>query len=158
MVAEHKARDDMRVEIKIDTDIGESVAIIHTPKITPELTMWIEMLERIDGKSSVLFAKNDNKLFVIDPAQVDIIRTEGSDIKLYNREAKGYIVTKTLGEIHEQLGFNFVRISKSTIVNINRVDHLSPSFNRTMYIVMKNGVSDYISRNYLGDFKKRMGL
>jgi len=148
----------MRVEIKIDTDIGEPIAVIRTPKITPELTMWIEMLERIDGKSSVLFAKSDNKLFVIDPAQVDIIRTEGNDVKLYNREAQEYIVTKTLGEIHEQLGLGFVRISKSTIVNIYRVDHLSPSFNRTMYIVMKNGVSDYISRKYLADFKKRMGL
>jgi len=151
-------RDDMRVEIKIDTDIGEPIAVIHTSKITPELTMWIEMLERIDDKSSVLFAKSDNKLFVIDPMQVDIIRTEGNDIKLYNREKQEYIVTKTLNEIQEQLGFNFVRISKSTIVNINRVDHLSPSFNRTMYIVMKNGVSDYISRNYLADFKKRIGL
>ena len=148
----------MRVEIKIDTDIGEPIAVIHTSKITPELTMWIEMLERIDDKSSVLFAKSDNKLFVIDPMQVDIIRTEGNDIKLYNREKQEYIVTKTLNEIQEQLGFNFVRISKSTIVNINRVDHLSPSFNRTMYIVMKNGVSDYISRNYLADFKKRIGL
>lgn len=148
----------MRVEIKIDTDIREPIAVIHTPKISPELTMWIEMLERIEGKPSVLFAKNDNKLIVIDAEQVDIIRTEGNDIKLYNREAREYIVTKTLNEIQELLGFNFVRISKSTIVNINRIDHLSPSFDRTMYIAMKNGISDYISRSYLADFKKRMGL
>ena len=158
MVKEYKARDDMRVEIKIDTDIREPIAVIHTPKISPELTMWIEMLERIEGKPSVLFAKNDNKLIVIDAEQVDIIRTEGNDIKLYNREAREYIVTKTLNEIQELLGFNFVRISKSTIVNINRIDHLSPSFDRTMYIAMKNGISDYISRSYLADFKKRMGL
>jgi len=120
--------------------------------------MWIEMLERIEDNPSVLFAKHDDKLFVIEPEQIDIIRTDGNNIKLYNRKAQEYIATKTLSKIGEQLGFNFVRISKSTIVNINRIDHLSPSFDRTMHIVMKNGISDYISRKYLADFKKRMGL
>jgi len=148
----------MRVEIKIDPNIGEPIAVIHTPKLTPELMVLIETLEQADEKPSLLFAKNDNKLFVVEPEQIDIIRTEGNDIKLYNREAQEYIITKPLREIEEQLGSIFVRISKSALVNIKRVDHLSPSFNSTMYIVMKNGISDYISRKHLSDFKKRVGL
>ena len=148
----------MRVEIKIDPDIGEPVAVIHVPKITTELMTLAEALERTAENPSLLFAKNDNKLFVIEPEQVDIIRTEGNNIKLYNREAQEYIITKPLREIGEQLGPAFVRISKSTLVNIKRVDHLSPSFNSTMCIVMKNGISDYITRKHLGDFKNRLGL
>ena len=148
----------MRVEIKIDPDIGEPTAVIHAPKMTPELMTWIEALERSEDKSSFLFAKKDDKIFLFEPERVEMIRTEGSDIKLYNREAQAYSVTKPLHEIGERLGAGFVRISKSAIVNMSRVDHLSPSFNGTMYIVMKNGVNDYISRKYLGDFKKRLGL
>ena len=148
----------MRVEIKIDPDIGEPIAVIHTPKMTPELIALVELWERTEEKPALLFAKRDNKLFVIEPEQIDIVRTEGSDIKLYNREAQEYIITKPLREMGEQLGAHFVRISKSTLVNIKRVDHLSPSFNSTMYIVMKNGISDYITRKYLGDFKNRLGL
>ena len=148
----------MRIEIKIDPDIKEPIAVIQAPKMTPELMTWLEVLERTDGKPTLLFAKNDNKLFIIEPEQVDIIRTEGSDIKLYNREAQEYIVTTTLHEIQERLRGSFVRIAKSTIVNLNRVDYLSPSFNGTMSIVMKNGISDYISRKYLADFKKQLGL
>ena len=148
----------MRVEVKIDPDIGEPVAVIHAPKMTHELMTLVETLEQTVAKPSLLIAKNDNKIFAIEPEQIDIIRTEGNDIKLYNREAQEYIVTKPLREIQEQLGSAFVRISKSTLVNINRVDHLSPSFNSTMYIVMKNGVSDYITRKHLSDFKKRLGF
>ena len=148
----------MRVEVKIDPDISEPIAVIHAPKMTRELMALVETLEQTVAKPSLLIAKNDNKIFVIEPEQIDIIRTEGNDIKLYNREAQEYIVTKPLREIQEQLGSAFVRISKSTLVNINRVDHLSPSFNSTMYIVMKNGVSDYITRKHLGDFKKRLGF
>jgi len=148
----------MRVEIKIDPNIGDSIAIIHTSKMTPELIALVEMFEQSDGRPSLLFAKSDNKLFVIEPEQIDIIRAEGDNIKLYNREAQEYIITKPLREVQEQFGFVFVRISKSTLINIKRVDHLSNSFNSTMYIVMKNGISDYITRKYLSDFKNRLGL
>ena len=148
----------MRVEIKINPDIGEPIAVIHTPKMTPELTIWIEMLERIEGKPSLLVAKNDDKLFVIKYEDIEIIRTEGGDTKLFNRNAQEFIISMALHEIQERLGSGFVRISKAAIVNINHADHLSPSLNGTMYIVMKNGISDYISRKYLGDFKKSLGM
>ena len=151
----------MRVEIKIDPGAGEPFAVIHAPRMTAELTLWAEMLERAEGKPSLLpvkRARHDDKIFLFESEQVELIRTEGSDMKLYNQKAQAYFVTKPLHEIGERLGAGFVRISKSAIVNLNRVDHLSPSFNGTMYIVMKNGISDYISRKYLGEFKKRLGL
>ena len=148
----------MRVEIKLNPDILEETAFIHAKKMTSKLLALVEALECMEEKTSLLVAKNDDKVFLIEPDQVDIIRSEGGDIKLYNRQAQAYIITKPLHEILEMLPNNFVRISKSAIVNINRADHLSNSFNRTMYIIMKNGISDYISRNYLGDIKKRLGI
>lgn len=153
-----KTRGDMRVEIKIDSDIGETVAIIHTSKMTPELMALAEKLEQSEEVPALLFAKNENKMFAIEPEQIDIIGTEGRRIKLYNRDGQGYIAAKSLQELQKQLGPGFVRISKSTIINISRIDHLSPSFNRTMQIVMKNGICDYISRKYIANFKKRLGL
>jgi len=148
----------MRVEIQIDPDIKEAMAVIHAPEMTPELMAVVELLKHTAEKPSLLFAKRDHKLFVIEPEQIDIIRTEGNEIKLYNREAQAYSIAKPLREIEEQVKAIFVRISKSTLVNMRRVDHLSPSFNSTMYIVMKNGISDYITRKHLGDFKHRLGL
>jgi len=148
----------MRVEIKLDPNISEEIAVIHAKKMTPKLLALVEAFEGVEEKASLLVAKNDDKVFIIEPDQVDIIRAEGGEIKLFNRQAQEYIVTKPLHEILEMLPSNFVRISKSTIVNVNRVDHLSNSFNRTMYIIMKNGISDYISRNYWGEFKKRLGI
>jgi len=148
----------MRVNVDINADLTEMSATIHAPKITPRLTALVTTLEGVEDNASYLVAKKDDKMFVIEPDQIEIIRTEGNDIILYNREAQTFIVTKTLQEIHDSLTDKFVRISKSVIVNMDRVDHLSNSFNSTMYIAMKNGVSDYISRKYLGDFKKRLGI
>ena len=148
----------MRVKVEIDANLTEMTATIHAPKITPQLTALVATLEGVADNASFLIVKKDDKLFIIEPDQIEIIRVEGDDIILYNREAQSFTITKTLQEIYNSLTDNFVRISKSVIVNINRVDHLSNSFNSTMYIAMKNGVSDYISRKYLGDFKKRLGI
>ena len=148
----------MRVEIKIEPDIREPVAVIHAPKMNRELTALVEMLEQTGGKPALLFVKSDDKLHAVKTEQIDIIRTEGSDIKLYNREAQEFVIARPLHELQERLGASFVRISKSTIINIDRIDHLSPSFDRTMYVAMENGIGEYISRSYLNDVKKRLGL
>jgi len=148
----------MKIEVKIESNFLEPTIVIYTPKITSEVTAWIEMFETIEAKSSSLMAKKENKLFIIAPEQIEIIRTDGGNIKLYNHEAQGYTVAKPLHELLERLGNDFARISKSTIVNINRVDHISQSFNTSMHITMKNGITDYISRKYWVDFKKRFGL
>lgn len=56
------------------------------------------------------------------------------------------------------LDMYFVRISKSAIVNINQIHHAEASFNGTMELVMKNGITDYISRSFRKNFKERLGL
>jgi len=152
----------MRVEIEVNPDITEETAILRVPKMTPELMTLVETLERvnhsINDKSTVLVAKKDDKVFLIEPEKVDIIRSEAGKVTLYDHKGQSYVMTKPLNEILEQLPNHFVRISKSAIVNINRVDHLSNSFDRTMYIMMENGVHDYITRKYLGDIKERLGI
>jgi len=153
----------MRVEIEVNPDITEETAILRVPKMTSELMALVEILEdgnrhSIKDKSSMLVAKKDDKVFLIEPDKVDIIRSEGGKIVLYDHKKKEYMLTKSLGEILEQLPNHFVRISKSAIVNTSRVDYLSNSFDRTMYIIMENGVHDYITRKYLGGFKERLGI
>jgi len=144
----------MKIEIKINPNILEPVIVIHASQITPKVAAWIERFEGTEAKPSSLMAKKDDKIFIIEPEQIEIIRTEGGDTKLYNRDAQDYIITKPLHEIQEWLGSDFARISKSSIINIDRIDHISQSFKTSMYVVMKNGVTDYISRKYWADFKK----
>ena len=148
----------MKVEVKIDAKIQEPNVIIHTNKISPEITSIIELIEQSNDQANVLIAKKDDKSFIIEPNDAEIIRTEGGVVTLYNRKGTDFIISKGIAELENTLGNDFIRISKGVLVNINRVDHLSRHFNGTMYIVMKNGVNDYISRSYLNEFKKRLGL
>jgi DNA-binding LytR/AlgR family response regulator len=148
----------MKIKIEIEPNIDEPTIVIHTEKLSEEITALVELIEGLGAKSFVVVAKREDKSYVIEQAQIEIIRTEGGTITLYNGEGQDFVVSKPLHELQERLGNNFIRISKSTIVNINHVDHISPHFNGTMYIVMKNGISDYISRKNLSRFKEMLGL
>jgi DNA-binding LytR/AlgR family response regulator len=148
----------MKVEIQIEPNIGEPIALIRASSLTPELVALVEMMERAAIQPLLLTAKKDDKSFVIEPERIDIIRSEGGDIKCFNQDGHEFDISKPLHELSDRLGNNFIRISKSTIININRIDHLSPSFNRTVNVAMKNGMSDYVSKGYVSEFKKRLGL
>ncbi len=71
---------------------------------------------------------------------------------------KRYISGKRLYSYEEQLGGGFMRISKSTLVNLSFIDSVEPSFNGMMHLRLKNGCKDYISRKYLPAFKKYLGI
>ena len=148
----------MKVEIKIDKGYIEPICIIHTANLSPELVTLVDIIEGADTQPFLLIAKKDEKSYIIKPDDIDIIRTEGGVVKCYDRLGQDFYVAKPLQELLECLPNNFIRISKSAIVNVNRIDHLSSSFNRTMYIIMKNSVNDYVSKKYLKDIKNRLGL
>lgn len=86
-----------------------------------------------------------------------MIRTEDNQVKIHTKN-DSYNINKRLYELENQLDSSFIRISKSTIVNINEIDYVAPSFKGIMFISLKNGLKDNISRNYLSEFKKRLGL
>lgn len=148
----------MRVEIRLEPDAPEPYAILFVPELNVEIQNLVQMLEQGAAPTGLVVVKRDDKLYVIEPARVELVRTEGGNLWLYDRECQKYAVDSSLHEILEKLGRNFVRISKSAVVNMRRVDNVSPSFNGTMAVVMKNGMEDFISRSYLRGFKRRLGL
>ena len=148
----------MKVECKISTDYKEPYAVLHINKMTKTIAEIISMLEEESANSLTLIAAKDRKTYFIKPEDISLIRTEGREIVCYDKLKNRYILDKPLYELENMLDTCFVRISKSAIVNINQINHVEAGFNGTMELVMKNGVTDYISRSFRKGFKERLGL
>lgn len=68
-------------------------------------------------------------------------------------------VRKTLYELEDFLKDKFfVRISKSTIVNIKAVRSVAPEDSRRVKLLLRNGEYLIVSRNYVNDFKTAIGM
>jgi DNA-binding LytR/AlgR family response regulator len=86
-----------------------------------------------------------------------MFRVENKQVKVYT-EGSEYLVKKPLYQVEESLGSDFVRISKTTIVNLKKIERVAPSLKGMMFIQLKNGLKDNISRKYLPDFKEALDL
>ncbi len=148
----------MRVECKIDEKYKEPYAVLHINRMTQAIAKLITMLEKEEADSMALVAMQERKTYFLESEEIELARTEGREVVCYDRLRKRYILNKPLYELEDMLDIHFARISKSTIINIRQIDHVEAGFNGTMELVMKNGVTDYISRSFRKAFKERLGL
>lgn len=148
----------MKVECNISAEHKEPYAVLYINKMTETIAEIISMLEKENSNSQSLTAVKDRKTYFIKPEDISLVRTEGREVVCYDKLKNRYVLGKPLYELESILDIGFVRISKSAIVNINQIDHVEASFNGTMELVMKNGITDYISRSFRKSFKERLGL
>ena len=68
-----------------------------------------------------------------------------------------YVVKKKLYELETELGdSNFIRISKSEIVNIHKIKSLDMSITGTIRLVLKTGYETYVSRRNVAKIKEKL--
>ncbi|MFF5994899.1 LytTR family DNA-binding domain-containing protein [Lysinibacillus sp. KU-BSD001] len=147
----------MRVELKIDAKCEEPYVEIHTAKLTPNIQAAISLLQS-ENDTYILTAQHDNKTYMMDPETIVVICTEGRELVLYDVAKTRYIVNKPLYELEAQLGKDFIRISKSAIINIRKIKHIEAAFNGTMEVELVMGIKEVITRNYRKKFKERLGV
>ena len=148
----------MRVEIRVSAQIKDPYIIVCVGEITPEIRDLANSLENFVSDTNIIVVKKDEKLFILNPEDIQIVRTENNEMIVYDSDAERYSVQKRLYQIEQLLGNSFIRISKSAIVNILKISHVDVSFKNMFEIYMKNGVHEYISRRFLSDFKNKLGL
>ncbi|MCM1253935.1 MAG: LytTR family transcriptional regulator [Clostridium sp.] len=144
----------MKVEIQISPDIEEPYAVIYSNQMTDEIQ---RVYDKIRSCDNVITAIDKEQIIILQPSDIYMLRIENERLVIYCQQKK-YISNKRLYEMENLLGSKFMRISKSTIINLKKLSSVEPSFNGTMLVVLKNGDKDYISRKYLPAFKKYLGL
>lgn len=144
----------MNVEIKISADVDEPYAVIYTNKITSEIQRLTSAFEL---EKSIITAMDNERIVILQPNEIYMIRIENEQAVLYCNKKK-YSSGRRLYDFESQLGKDFMRISKSTLINLEKIDSVEPSFNGMMCLMLKNGCKDYISRKYLPGFKKYLGI
>ena len=145
----------MKVSIDISTEYKEPFAVIHTDKVTPEIQRVIDVLGT--SETPVTAFQNEEDIVVLQPKDIFMIRVEDGDTIIYGARSQ-YRSRKRLYELAEQLGKQFMQISKTTLINLSYMDSIEPGFSGTLLLKLKNGSKDYVSRKYLPEFKKYLGL
>lgn len=145
----------MKVSVDISADYKEPYAVIYTDRVTDEIQRMIDIFST--SGNPVIALQNEEDLVVLQPNDIYMVRVEDGDTIIYGEKRK-YRSRKRLYEISRQLGKQFMQISKSTLINLLYMDSIESGFSGTLLLKMKNGCKDYVSRTYLPEFKRYLGL
>lgn len=146
----------MKVNLFVSRDIEEPYADIHADELTDNISKAINILESDDQKD-MLAVKKGSDITLLELKDIFMFRVEKKQVKVFTQNNE-YIIKKPLYQLEESLTGDFVRISKTTIINLKKVERVAPSLKGMMFIQLKNGLKDNISRKYLPDFKNALDL
>ena len=146
----------MKVNLFISRDIEEPHADIHTDKLTDNISRAMSILES-DESNDMIAVKKGSDIALLQLEEIFMFRVEDKQVKVYT-ENSDYLIKKALYQVEEVLGSDFIRISKTTIINLKKIERVAPSLRGMMFIELKNGLKDNISRKYLPDFKNALDL
>ena len=147
----------MQIEIKLDESCKEPRIIIHTDKMTEEVSQIVKLLS--EEKPEVFAAIHENGEIVL-LEQTEIIRIYAENDRVYAKtKDSSYRLKARLYELEERLNKKlFIRISDSEIINLKEVKKFDLSFSGTICVSMSDKTVTYVSRRYVRKIKQVLGL
>ena len=104
--------------------------------------------EKEQAFSDRILVKSSGEIIFLKAEEIDWIEAEG-DYMVFHVAGKSHLLRETMARLEARLDpKRFIRIHRSTIVNIDRVKKLSPSFVGEYTVVLSDGTKLKLSRSY----------
>src|SRR5687768_6475412 len=152
-----KPYDDARFAAALER-AKEEVRRRQTDRVNSRLTQLLDFLQKNDGNaasaSSVerpgerILIKSSGEIFFLKAEEIDWIEAEGDYMK-FHVNGRTHLMRETMARLESRLDpKRFIRIHRSTIVNIDRLRKLSPSFAGEYAVILHDGTKLKLSRGY----------
>lgn len=145
----------MKVRIEIDSNIEEDEIIIKCKELTKSIQKIEETIQQENQIINFTFYK-DNTEYYIPLNSILFFETSGNEINAHTSN-KIYKVKYKLYELEEILPINFIRVSKSTILNVDHIFSIEKNLTASSIVQFnKTHKQVYVSRNYYKKLKERI--
>jgi len=133
----------------------EEVRRRQTDTVNTRLTQLLDYLQTSGGASQTveppsdrILLKSSGEIFFLKAEEIDWIEAEGDYMK-FHVAGRAHLMRETMARLEARLDpKRFIRIHRSTIVNIDRLRKLSPSFAGEYAVVLHDGTKLKLSRGY----------
>lgn len=144
----------MKFKLLINPHKNEIVqAQVHQKSI---FTDNLEKFVLTNGNSNSIIGYDDKDHVILQLEDIVIITILDNKITAICINNKRYHLRKRIYQLTNELPNNFWRINKSSIVNKIYIDRFEETKTAGVNIVMKNGLSDYVSRPCFSKIRKEL--
>jgi two-component system LytT family response regulator len=115
-----------------------------------ELKAGPQYLERLVIKAA-------GRIYFLETSEIDWIGAEGNYVSVHSGK-KSHLLRETISSLESQLDpKKFVRIHRSSIVRIDRIQELQPWFHGEFRVILQDGTQLTLSRNYRDKLQEALG-
>ncbi|MBI4661774.1 MAG: response regulator transcription factor [Verrucomicrobia bacterium] len=121
----------------------------HEPaEINRRLTQLLAELKRDTKPLERLVVKTEGRVLLVKTDEIDWIEAADNYVSLHVGN-ESHLHRETMAALERKLAPNqFLRISRSTIVNVERIKELQPMFHGDYVVILRDGTRLSLSRNF----------
>jgi two-component system LytT family response regulator len=121
----------------------------------------LNLLAELDSRQSAhpqrIVIKADGEIVCLKPGEIDWAESAGNYVCLHVGPAT-HILRETITSLETRLGHHqFLRVHRSTLVNVDRIKTLRPSLYGDYSILLRDGTKLTLSRGFRENVLKRLG-
>ena len=133
--------------------------LVRSGKYDQAVQYVLDYLARFNQeKTEVLPVKTAMRTELLRVSDLILIDVDGSSLILETRHGR-LVTNDRLYKFRARLNNpDFVQVSKHAVLNINHLKALESSFSGNMLALLTNDVKTDVSRRYLSDLEKALGL
>lgn len=144
----------MIVKIEIDDNISDDEILIKCKEITEGIKR-IQKIASDSAKQADIHFYKDNTEYYLTLDSVLFFETSGTSIHAHTND--NFYEVKNKLELENTLPSNFVRVSKSTIINVNHIYSIEKNITSSSSVQFNDTHKQiYVSRNYYKVLKQRI--
>ena len=143
----------MKISIFIDKNRDEEIQIFAHEET--ELLEQIKSL--VTDYSTQINGYKEKEIYPLKIAEIYCFTVENNKVFALTSDDK-FLLKERLYNIEKDLSHDFIKINKSCIANIKKIERFDATFSGTLKVKFKNGYTDYVSRRSVKSVKERLGL
>jgi len=135
----------------------EHLAQRHATTLGRHLLDILPDVQKREPASDRLIVKSSGRVYFVRIADIDWCEAAGNYVCLH-LGAQSHLVRETMNRLEARFDTRqFVRIHRSTIVNVDRIEELRSSFNGEHVVILRDGTRLTLSRGYRDVLQARLG-
>ena len=153
--ARTKGENALKLTIREDPNINETEVSVVCPKMTAEVE---EIVANIGLIGQTIAGKREGATFFIPATDIFYFESVDGNTFFYT-EGETYEATARLYKIEESLqNLKFARVSKTVIANLRKMRCIMPAQNSRLVATLINDEKIVVSRQYVSEIKKKLGV
>lgn len=145
----------MKIKVDISSKYSEKEIVIKSPVEDDELKAIIAKIQNIENKFSRINGYVKDTVYSLNLK--DILFFETNDRNVYAHTIKNtFLIHYRLYELEDKLPDNFLRVSKSSIINVAEIASLSRSVTGNLVQFKNSYKTIYVSRRFLKELKNKL--